>query len=164
MLTANQMSNMRNEPELVWLRFEASKNRAVHQDTIKDKISAAINRCFPGRVTDDNIRQVAQAVGTPWGDVVQAQVAEDYSEVIGTYGRVPEGVVEDICVQYKMKRDVVLQACHNLAPPQGRNGVKPIHHRTYSHELKLIPMGDERVYAKSMMGGVPVFAIVAKHL
>lgn len=163
-LTSSQMGQLKKELELQWLLERAMKNHAVHQDTIKAKILAAINRRLPGRATDAAIRQVAEDVGTPLVDVVQAKVAEDYSEVIGTFGRVPADVVEGICVQYKMKRDVVQMACDTWAVAQGRNGVKAIHRPPRSHELKLLPMGDERVYATKMMDGVPYFDTVGKHL
>ena len=164
-LNHNQMGKLKKARELEWLRNEASENRLVDQDVIKAKVSAAINNCLGvGRATDAAIRQVAQDVGTPLVDVVQAKVAEDYSEVIGTYGRVPAKVVEAICVKHKMKRDAVLQACDRMAVAQGVNGVKVVVAPPIDHELKLIRMGDERVYAKKMVGGVPVFDIVDKHL
>jgi hypothetical protein len=87
-----------------------------------------------------------------------------FAEVIGRHGRVPALVVEAICEKYKMKRPVVLEACNTMAAAQGMNGVKVITHKTYTHELKLLPMGDERVYASTAMAGVPVFDKVAKHL
>lgn len=163
-LTSGQMGTLKKTLELQWLLERARKNHAVHQDTIKAKILAAINRCFDGRATDAAIRQVAEDVGTPLIDVVQAKVAEDYSEVIGMYGRVPARVVEAICVKYTMKRDVVLQACDRMAAAQGMNGVKVVVAPPITHELKLIRMGDERVYATKMIGGVPVFDTVGKHL
>src|SRR5438128_2008362 len=47
-----------------------------------------------------------------------------YREVVGTHGRVPTDVVEDVCVKYKMQRDVIAAACNTMAAAQGANGIK----------------------------------------
>jgi hypothetical protein len=70
MFTPSQYNRFKDHPNLIWLRYQASKNYAVQQDIIKAKISEAIKSAFPDRVTDENIRWVAQQVGTPWGNVV----------------------------------------------------------------------------------------------
>ena len=161
-----QMAKVKTQDEIKWLVTEVSENRLVDQDTIKAKISAAINSSFvgQGRATADAIRQVATEVGTPLVDVVQAKVAEDYSEVIGRFGRVPAEVVEHICVQHNMKRDVVQMACDRMAADQGQNGVKAFNNKPpISHELKLMRMRGARVYATKMMGVVPYFDKVGNH-
>lgn len=95
---------------------------------------------------------------------VSFTAVDQHAEVIGSHGRVPASVVAAICTKYKMKRAVVLDACNAMAAAQGQNGVKAITHDKYSHELKLLPMGDERVYASKPAVAVPVFDKVAKHL
>ena len=68
-MTSSQYNQFKDHPNLVWLRYEAGKNHAVHQAIVKAKISEAIKSKFPDRATDENIRWVAQDVGMPWGDV-----------------------------------------------------------------------------------------------
>jgi hypothetical protein len=60
MFTPSQYNRFKDHPNLVWLRYQASKNYAVQQDIIKAKISEAIKSAFPDRITDENIRWVAQ--------------------------------------------------------------------------------------------------------
>lgn len=95
---------------------------------------------------------------------ISAKAGNQYAEVIGLHGRVPADVVEEICVKYKMQRGVILDACSRFAPAQGGNGIKTVNHNVYEAELKLLPMGGERVYASTKITGKYVFNKVAKHL
>jgi hypothetical protein len=69
--TFSQYRRFQDHANLVWLREKAARNQAIHQDTIKSKISEAIRSVpeFANRVTDDNISWVADQVRTPWGNV-----------------------------------------------------------------------------------------------
>ncbi len=87
-----------------------------------------------------------------------------YKEVNGTYGKVPAGVVYQVCTKYKIQRNVIDQACRKYAKAQGDNGIKVLEgHKSYEAELKLMAMGGERVYAKTKVGGKYVFDNIAKH-
>jgi hypothetical protein len=75
--TSGQYNQFKKHPNIDWLEKRAQRNELVHQDTIKSKISEAIRFAFPDRITDENIRWVAQQVGMPWGDVYTAPAAAE---------------------------------------------------------------------------------------
>ncbi len=95
---------------------------------------------------------------------ITVRSGNQYRELIGTHGRVPAEVVEQICVQYNIQPAVVLDACSRYTAPKGGNGIKTLTHRTYQAELKLMPMGKERIFATTQSGNKYVFNLVAKKL
>jgi hypothetical protein len=86
-----------------------------------------------------------------------------YAAIVGRFGSLSAELVETICTQYRMMRPVLVTACSTMAAAQGQNGVKVIVHSTYTAELKLMPMGGERVYSTSTRAPYD-FTRIAKHL
>ncbi len=73
-MTQSQYNQIKSHPNLAWLKAKASRGHAVHQDTIRSKISEAIRSKFPDRITEDNIAWVASEVGTPYGNVMKPEM------------------------------------------------------------------------------------------
>lgn len=87
-----------------------------------------------------------------------------YRDAVGTHGRVPAAVVQSVCEKYRMQQEIIARACNTYAAAQGANGIKVLaNHKTYEAELKLLPMGGERIYATTKQGNKFVFDTVAKH-
>jgi hypothetical protein len=96
-LTSSQFVQIQSHPALDWLRDKVARNQAVGQDIIKLKITEAINSKLVGRATEDNIRDVANRIKVPYGNVfVPPVIVEGYvhpeavAEVEGTDSGIAE--------------------------------------------------------------------------
>lgn len=120
--TPGQYREFSNHPNLQWLRYKSERNHAVHQDTIKAKISEAIMSAFPDRATDENIRWVADKVGTPWGDV--------YTPPLVSYGSIHRDAVSGIEGTDRLMAQAVAMVFNGTATGRtapGTGGVNHIH-------------------------------------
>ncbi len=84
-----------------------------------------------------------------WDEVVKSANVEGYKEIFGTYGKVPVDIVEEICTRWRISKATIQTAINKIAAPHGDNGVKILSGCKYTAELKIMRMGDDRVFSTS---------------
>lgn len=74
-LTSGQWNQISKHPNLAWLKQKNDSGQAIHQDTIRSKVAAAIESKVPNGGSDANILDVTKRIGVPWGNTFKTPMS-----------------------------------------------------------------------------------------
>ena len=115
---------------------------------------------------NDIVEELGIRYPAGWEDELMKQEAKfSYPNISGSRGHVPAYVVEDICKKWPVSIESIQTAINKNAAQHGDNGVKVLSGGStggYSAELKIMSMGDFRVFSTKV--GPFVFDKIARGL
>lgn len=83
-----------------------------------------------------------------WDAELAKVKATGYKEIKGNYGVVPADTVEQVCQQHRISPQTIKTSVDKLAAEHGDNGVKILNeNQDYTAELKIMAMGDDRIFS-----------------
>lgn len=148
--------------------------KALHRWILSknEKAKTAVFEIMTDKDAQGHVTAVAEELGLDatsqeFKATLSSIKADDpYKKVRGTNGVVPAKIVKQICKQYNIKRDVIVDAVEVMAGSIGQNGVKELKGGKadkYPVELKLMGMRGARLYSAGSSGTKYVFDILDKH-